>query len=108
MGSHFEKRIFSVLLVGLLHVGSAHASDDLVIRGDQSKSLLSEVPLPLKALPDWFFEESPTDADAQLKKLLADVELFTRTPATTESNQNSNSIPPKDKPNSTAADGATP
>ncbi len=111
MGSHFEKRIFTALLLGLLSFGSAHAAEDLVIRGDQSKPLLSEVPLPMKALPDWFFENQQNDTDAQLRELLADIEFFARAPETLSTQQKIQSTSKDqttDKPTSTAADGATP
>lgn len=82
MVSHFKRRIIPLFIFGLLDFGHAIAADKFIIRGDQSRSLLHEVPLPLKALPDWFFEGKQSDTDEQLKNLLADVEFFTRSPET--------------------------
>lgn len=108
MRSHFEMRIFSALFFGLLHVGGADAAEDMVIRGDQSNSLLSEVPVPMKPLPNWFFENAPTDTNAQFKQLLSESELFTRSPETSKTSQNISSIQTTENTTSTAADGATP
>lgn len=108
MRGHFEKRIFSALFLGLLHVGVADAAEDMVIRGDQSNSLLSEVPVPMKPLPNWFFENAPTDADAQFKQLLSESDLFTRAPKNSNTSQNTSNIKTTENPTSTAADGATP
>ncbi|NBW80991.1 hypothetical protein EBR21_04475 [bacterium] len=75
----------AVLLSGALlcssHVG--RADDALVIRGDQSIPLLSDVPLPVQTTHDIFTLKSRRTPKEEIVLLLGNAELFLTPPSAT-------------------------
>jgi hypothetical protein len=79
MGCHMKIRMLLCALGSLLISRAALASGDFVIRGDQSSSLLSEVPIEVTHSDLWLTKKSESAAEEKLRGILADIELFTKT-----------------------------
>lgn len=78
MRSHMKIRMLLCALGALFVSRAALASGDFVIRGDQSSSLLSEVPIEVTHSDLWLSKKSESAAEEKLRGLLADIELFTK------------------------------
>jgi len=81
MGSYAEIRIVLSMFASGLIASFAYAGDPMLIRGDQSPSLIAKVPVEMKTSPEEFSLSAEKDLDGELRKLLADIELFTAEPA---------------------------
>lgn len=78
MRGHIKIRMLLCALGALFVSTAALASGDFVIRGDQSSSLLSEVPIEATHPDLWLSKKSESAAEEKLRGLLADIELFTK------------------------------
>lgn len=77
-----EKSVALMLTCGFVAATPpAFAQEPLVIRGDQARSLLSDVPVVVESSPEIFVLNPRRTERDELISLLSQVELFTTPPA---------------------------
>ncbi|MFZ9521110.1 MAG: hypothetical protein ACO3A4_11605 [Silvanigrellaceae bacterium] len=78
MNVFLQKFSLALLSVGLLILtpGITRADDELIIRGDQSVPLLSDVPLPVETSPEIFTVKPRRTPSDDLVSLLGNADLF--------------------------------
>jgi len=104
--SRFARNIFVCCVAVCVHI--AHAKEPLVIRGDQSISLLSDIPLEVSSSHEIFSVRPRLSSRDELILLLGNAELFIAPPVRSSAESDADSKQKNNSEIKNANSGETP